>query len=219
MNGRDAASIRVLVVDDHELFRDAVCRLLTDEGFDVVGAAANGEEALALVSKSLPDVVLMDLDMPRLGGVQTTKELTRLAPSSRVVVFTASGEEPDVVDAIMAGATGYLLKTAPAEQLVAGIRAAACGESIISPSLATQLLRQVRAGAPVPSTGPSESELTERELAILKLIAGGMDNAEIASTLFLSPKTVKNHITTILRKLQLANRTEAAVYAVRSGLV
>ena len=215
-----ADAIRVLVVDDHELFRTGLCWLLKDEGFDVAADAADGETALGLLEDVLPDVVLMDIHMPGIGGVEATRKITATAPLARVVVLTISADERDVADAIMAGASGYVLKDAPREQLVDAIKAAAADEALISPSIAGQLLRRVRAG-----TGPGdlarsvESQLSERELEILKLIAGGKDNAEIARELFLSPKTVKNQVTSILRKLQLHNRIEAAVLAVRSGLV
>jgi DNA-binding NarL/FixJ family response regulator len=162
----------------------------------------------------------MDLNMPGISGVEATREITTAAPRTRVVVLTISAEDGDVVSAVMAGACGYLLKDSSIQQLVAGIRAAAAGDSLISPQIAAkvlQLLRAQTAGAGKPES--LRAELSERELEVLKLIAIGKDNAEIARELFISPKTVKNHISNILMKLQIENRIQAAVYAVRSGLV
>jgi DNA-binding NarL/FixJ family response regulator len=211
--------IRVLVVDDHDIFRSGLRSLLTEHGFDVAADAADAETALELLEDLLPDVILMDIHMPGIGGVEATRRITISAPLARVVVLTISAEERDVADAIMAGASGYVLKDAPLEQLIDAIEAAAAGDAFISPSIAMQLLRRVRAGTGAGDLARSvESQLSERELEILKLIAAGKDNAEIGRQLFLSTKTVKNLVTSILRKLQLQNRIEAAVLAVRSGI-
>ena len=209
---------RVVVVDDHDLFRTGLMNLLTEQGIHVVGEAATGEAAVKLVRDLAPDVVVMDIHMPGISGVDATRELAAVAPRSRVVVLTISEEDGDVVDAVMAGACGYLLKSSSIEELVAGIRAAAAGESLISPQIATKVLQLLRAQSP-GHTAPPRAELSERELEVLKLIAIGKDNAEIAKDLFISPKTVKNHISNILMKLQIDNRIQAAVYAVRSGIV
>jgi DNA-binding NarL/FixJ family response regulator len=208
----------VVVVDDHDLFRTGLMNLLTEQGIHVVGEAATGEAAVKLVRDLAPDVVVMDIHMPGISGVDATRELAAVAPRSRVVVLTISEEDGDVVDAVMAGACGYLLKSSSIEELVAGIRAAAAGESLISPQIATKVLQLLRAQSP-GHTAPPRAELSERELEVLKLIAIGKDNAEIAKDLFISPKTVKNHISNILMKLQIDNRIQAAVYAVRSGIV
>ena len=209
---------RVVVVDDHDLFRTGLMNLLTEQGIHVVGEAATGEAAVKLVRDLAPDVVVMDIHMPGISGVDATRELAAVAPRSRVVVLTISEEDGDVVDAVMAGACGYLLKSSSIDELVAGIRAAAAGESLISPQIATKVLQLLRAQSPGQSQ-PLRAELSARELEVLKLIAIGKDNAEIAKDLFISPKTVKNHISNILMKLQIDNRIQAAVYAVRSGIV
>jgi DNA-binding NarL/FixJ family response regulator len=209
---------RVVVVDDHDLFRTGLMNLLTEQGIHVVGEAASGEAAVKLVRDVAPDVAVMDIHMPGISGVDATRELAAVAPRTRVVVLTISEEDEDVVDAVMAGACGYLLKSSSIEELVAGIRAAAAGESLISPQIASKVLQLLRAQTAGRSQ-PLRAELSDRELEVLKLIAIGKDNAEIAKDLFISPKTVKNHISNILMKLQIDNRIQAAVYAVRSGIV
>ena len=158
--------------------------------------------------------------MPGPSGIDTIRQLTATAPLARVVVLTISDDDEDVVNAVMAGACGYLLKDASVDQLVAGIRAAAAGESLISPRIAAKMLQLVRAQGSSPYAAEAiRSKLSDREIQVLRLIANGTDNAEIARQLFISPKTVKNHISNILMKLQIENRIQAAVYAVRSGLV
>ncbi|MGH3091076.1 MAG: response regulator [Gaiellaceae bacterium] len=212
--------LRVLLVDDHDLFRTGLRTLLEEQGLQVVGEAENGQVALRLVGELAPDVVIMDLNMPGLTGVETTRRITGASPLTRVVVLTISVEDDDVMNAVMAGACGYLLKDSSIDQLIAGIRAAAGGESLISPQIAAKLLQRLR--AQTADTGAAATilaELSDRELEVLRLIANGKDNAEIARELFISPKTVKNHISNILMKLQIENRIQAAVYAVRSGIV
>ena len=210
----------MLLVDDHDLFRSGLRSLLEEQGLQVAGEADNGQAALRLVSELAPDVVVMDLNMPGLTGVETTRQLTGIAPHTRVVVLTISVDDEDVMDAVMAGACGYLLKDSSIDELIAGIRAAAGGESLISPHIASKLLQRLRAQtADVAAARTIRTELSERELEVLRLIAIGKDNAEIARELFISPKTVKNHISNILMKLQIENRIQAAVYAVRSGIV
>lgn len=210
----------MLLVDDHDLFRTGLRTLLEEQGLQVVGEAENGQVALRLVGELAPDVVIMDLNMPGLTGVETTRRITGASPLTRVVVLTISVEDDDVMNAVMAGACGYLLKDSSIDQLIAGIRAAAGGESLISPQIAAKLLQRLR--AQTADTGAAATilaELSDRELEVLRLIANGKDNAEIARELFISPKTVKNHISNILMKLQIENRIQAAVYAVRSGIV
>jgi len=210
----------VLVVDDHDLFRTGLRNLLEEQSVNVVGEAENGEAAIRLASDLAPDVVIMDLNMPGAGGVETTRRLASLAPLSRVVVLTISADDDDVMNAVMAGACGYLLKDSSIQELIAGIRAAAAGESLISPQIAAKLLQRLRAQSKdVDAAETIRAELSDRELEVLKLIANGKDNAQIARDLFISPKTVKNHISNILMKLQIDNRIQAAVYAVRSGIV
>jgi DNA-binding NarL/FixJ family response regulator len=211
---------RVLLVDDHDLFRTGLKTLLEEQGIRVVGEAGNGQTALRLVSELAPEVVIMDLNMPGLSGVATTREVTSLSPLTRVVVLTISSDDNDVMDAVMAGACGYLLKDSSIHDLVGGIRAAAAGESLISPQIAAKVLQRLRAhGTSADVAEKVTAELSDREIEVLKLIANGKDNAEIARDLYISPKTVKNHISNILMKLQIENRIQAAVYAVRSGLV
>jgi DNA-binding NarL/FixJ family response regulator len=210
----------VLVVDDHDLFRTGLRNLLEEQGVNVVGEAENGESAIRLTSDLAPDVVIMDLNMPGVGGVETTRRLSSLAPLSRVVVLTISADDDDVMNAVMAGACGYLLKDSSIQELIAGIRAASEGESLISPQIAAKVLQRLRAQSKdVDAAETIRAELSDRELQVLKLIANGKDNAQIARELFISPKTVKNHISNILMKLQIENRIQAAVYAVRSGIV
>jgi DNA-binding NarL/FixJ family response regulator len=210
----------VLVVDDHDLFRTGLRNLLEEEGVNVVGEAENGETAIRLASDLTPDVVIMDLNMPGAGGVETTRRLSNLAPLSRVVVLTISADDDDVMNAVMAGACGYLLKDSSIQELIAGIRAASEGESLISPQIAAKVLQRLRAQSKdADAAEVIRAELSDRELEVLKLIANGKDNAQIARELFISPKTVKNHISNILMKLQIENRIQAAVYAVRSGIV
>jgi DNA-binding NarL/FixJ family response regulator len=213
-------SLRVLVVDDHDLFRTGLRNLLEEQGVAVVGEAGTGTDAVRIVGERAPDVVVMDMNMPGMGGVEATRHITATAPLTRVLMLTISDEDSDVMDAILAGACGYLLKDASIQDLVAGIRAAARGESLISPHIAAKVLQRVRATSAQPEIAEIiRSELSEREIEVLKLIANGKDNALIAAELHISPKTVKNHISNILMKLQIDNRIQAAVYAVRSGIV
>ena len=214
------AQVRVLIVDDHDLFRSGLRNLLEDEGVQVVGEASAGQEALNIVREVAPDVVVMDLNMPGMGGVEATRHISTIAPLTRVVMLTISDQDNDVIDAILAGACGYLLKDSSIQELIAGIKAASRGESLISPTIASKVLQRVRASSTQPEIESTiRAELSDREIEVLKLIANGKDNAMIAGELHISPKTVKNHISNILMKLQIENRIQAAVYAVRSGLV
>ena len=216
----EGLSPRVLIVDDHDLFRTGLRGLLEEQGVLIAGEADTGAEALRQVRDLAPEVVLMDLNMPGMSGVEATRQIAMLAPLSRVVVLTISDLDSDVMDAIFAGACGYLLKDSSIEELLAGIRAAADGESLVSPAIATKVLQRLRATSRSDhETTKVNSELSARELQVLKLIANGKDNGQIAIDLEISPKTVKNHISNILMKLQIENRIQAAVYAVRSGIV
>jgi DNA-binding NarL/FixJ family response regulator len=211
---------RVLLVDDHDLFRTGLRTLLEEQGVQIVGEAANGAAAVRAVRELTPDVVVMDLNMPGISGAEATRQIAALAPLTRVLVLTISDEDTDVLEAILAGACGYLLKDASIDELLRGIGAAAVGESLISPHIAGKVLQRVRATSAQPEAeAVIRSELSEREIEVLKLIANGKDNAQIAGDLHISPKTVKNHISNILMKLQIENRIQAAVYAVRSGIV
>ena len=214
------AGVRVLLVDDHDLFRTGLRNLLEERGVQIAGEAGQGADAVRLVRELAPDVVVMDLHMPGMTGVEATRQIASAAPLTRVVVLTISDQEEDVLDAIVAGACGYLLKDASIQELIRGIQAAAVGESLISPHIASKVLQRLRATTPDSSGAATiRAELSDREIEVLKLIANGKDNAEIARELVISPKTVKNHISNILMKLQIENRIQAAVYAVRSGIV
>ncbi|HEX7083428.1 MAG TPA: response regulator transcription factor [Gaiellaceae bacterium] len=215
-----ATQPRVLLVDDHDLFRTGLRNLLEEQGVQVVGECGNGTDALRLVRELAPDVVVMDLNMPGISGVEATRQISMIAPLTRVLVLTISDQDSDVMDAILAGACGYLLKDASIDELLSGINAAAIGESLVSPIIAAKVLQRVRASsASLRDAELIQSELSDREIEVLKLIANGKDNAQIAADLHISPKTVKNHISNILMKLQIENRIQAAVYAVRSGIV
>jgi len=218
VDGTNRGRLTVVVADDHELFRGGLVQLLEERGIKVLGVASNGAQAVALCRELTPDVVLMDLNMPGMSGIEATQRLAATAPLVRVLVLTVADDAGNVTDALLAGAFGYLLKDAPTDQIIDGVKAAASGESLISPRIATQLIRRMRQPAQTesPVTGV---ELTDREQQILKLIAQGMDNPEIAQTLHLSQHTVKNHVSSILIKLQVENRIQAAVRAVRQGLV
>jgi DNA-binding NarL/FixJ family response regulator len=222
---RDTTAVMVMVVDDHDLFRVGLAHVLRDNGIRVVAEARGGESALRLVREALPDVVLMDFNMPGMSGAEATRRLAVVAPKARVVMLTISPDEQDVMAALMAGAVGYLLKDATLEQIVSGIRAAACGESLISPRVAHKVIQRLRgrvlSDPPCANGMPSlrDAELTERELDVLRLLSRGLDNGEIGRTLFISQNTVKNHVSGILCKLEVDNRIQAAVQAVRCGLV
>jgi NarL family two-component system response regulator LiaR len=212
--------LRVLLVDDHDLFRSGLRNLLEERGVQVVGEAATGAEALRIVRENPPDVVIMDLNMPGMTGVEATRRIAQIAPLTRVVVLTISDQDADVLNAILAGACGYLMKDASIDELIRGISSASIGEALISPHIASKVLQRVRSSTAQPDAEATiRAELSEREIEVLKLIANGKDNAMIAGELHISPKTVKNHISNILMKLQIDNRIQAAVYAVRSGIV
>lgn len=215
MRGLD---VNVIVVDDHELFRRGLIDLLAERGVQVAGEAALAEQAIRQAADLGPSVVLMDLSMPGMSGIEAIQRLTAAAPQARVVVLTMMTDDQHVMSALLAGACGYLLKDASVDQIVEGIRSAARGESSISPRIASRLIRRLREPESI-EPGLSGSDLTPRELEVLELLAKGLDNAEIAQTLFLSQHTVKNHVSSLLIKLQVENRIQAAVRAVRGGLV
>jgi DNA-binding NarL/FixJ family response regulator len=217
---RATETLRVLLVDDHDLFRTGLRNLLEEQAVQVVGEAADGSQAIRMVRELAPDVVVMDLNMPGMTGVEATRQVTSQAPLTRVVVLTISDQDEDVMNAILAGACGYLMKDSSIQDLMQGIRAAAVGESLISPHIAAKVLQRMRAtGTSEQDAATIRAELSDREIEVLTLIANGKDNAQIAGELHISPKTVKNHISNILMKLQIDNRIQAAVYAVKSGIV
>ena len=210
--------LRVVVVDDQELFRSGLVTLLERNGMSVVGQAGLGAEGIRLVTELHPDVVLMDLNMPGMSGVEATRRLAAEAPHTRVLVLSVMGDDSHVMEALLAGASGYLLKDASLEQILDGVRAAARGESMISPRVAGHLVDHLRDPAhPPPEI--EDPDLTSRERDVLALLVRGLDNTQIADALFLSEHTVKNYVSSILAKLQVENRTQAAVCAVRAGLV
>jgi DNA-binding NarL/FixJ family response regulator len=216
---KETDGLRVLLVDDHDLFRTGLRNLLEEQGVQIVGEAANGQDAIRCVREFAPDVVVMDLNMPGMSGVDATREIASFAPLTRVVVLTISDQDDDVMDAIVAGACGYLVKDSSIQELIRGITSAAIGESLISPPIAAKVLQRMRAVTLDQGAERIRGELSDRELEVLRLIANGKDNSQIAEALHISPKTVKNHISNILMKLQIENRIQAAVYAVRSGIV
>jgi DNA-binding NarL/FixJ family response regulator len=215
--------IRVLVVDDQALFREALVALLTVQaGIEVVGEAANGQEAIDAVGRLRPDVVLMDLRMPVLDGVGATRRLHVDHPGVRVLALTTFDGDAEVFPALRAGAVGYLLKDATTERLVEAVVAADRGESVLAPSVAAKLVARVAAlpePAPGPSPQPLVDPLTDRELEVLRQLAAGKSNREIAQAVFLSEGTVKNHVTSILAKLGARDRTQAALRAAALGLL
>jgi two-component system, NarL family, response regulator LiaR len=216
--GGSSKSLRVVVADDHLYYRRGLVRILSSAGIEVVAEVANGEAAVEAVVEKAPDVVVMDLNMPGMSGFDATRQLMQRAPASRVLVLTVSAQEADVVDAIVAGASGYVLKDGPVEEVIAGIEAVAAGQSLISSRIALTLLRRIREEAPAdPAT--EKVELSARELEVLALLAEGKANADIAKALFISPSTVRNHISSILMKLHVENRVQAAVRAVRDRIV
>ena len=214
-----AEPLRVVLADDHPFYREGLARLLRENGIESVACVPNGEAAVDAVRELAPDVVVMDLNMPGMSGVEATRRVSEEAPATRVLVLSVSSEESDVTEAILAGARGYVLKDAPFEEVVAGIRLAAAGGSLISPRIATQLLRRIREHTDAPPAPGTGARLSERELEVLSLLAEGKANHEIAESLIISASTVRNHISSILLKLQVDNRVQAAVHAVRHGLV
>ena len=215
-------AIRVLIVDDHALFRRGLQMVLEGEkDIEVVGEAEDGHEATEQAEATTPDVVLMDVRMPKRSGIEATRTIKDTLPSTKILMLTISDEEADLYEAIKAGASGYLLKEISIEEVADAIRAVHAGQSLISPSMASKLLnefasmvkrRDERAQVPGP-------RLTDRELEVLKLVAKGMNNRDIGQELFISENTVKNHVRNILEKLHLHSRMEAVVYAVREKLL
>ena len=211
-------SISVVLVDDHAVVRQGVkAFLITQPDITVVGEAGSGEEAVKLTEQFVPDVILMDLIMPNMDGVEATRRVKHVSPRSQVVVLTSYHEDEHIFPALKAGALSYILKDVSAEELVSAVRKAAAGEAVLHPRVAARVIKELQ-GRRVDTLNPF-TELSERELEVLKLIADGMSNAEIASRLVLSEKTIKGHVSNILGKLHLVDRTQAAVYAWREGVV
>ncbi len=215
----DEVPIRVMVVDDHPMWRDAVERDLLAAGFDVVAVAANGAEALARFPAARPQVVVLDLQIPAPHGVEVTAEVVRQDPSARVLILSASGEQSDVLDAVKAGATGYLVKSASREELLKAVRRVAHGDTVFTPGLAGLVLGEYRRLSDGPTPGDDEApQLTDRETEVLKMVAKGLSYRQIADRLVLSHRTVQNHVQNTLRKLQMHNRVELTRWAIEQGL-
>ncbi len=212
--------VRVVVVDDQELFRRGLTMVIGAlDGIELVGEAGDGREAVEVVLRTDPDVVLLDVRMPGRTGIETCSELKALMPSARIVMLTASDEESDLYDAVKSGASGYLLKDASIDEVARAVRLVADGQSLISPAMAVKLLDEFKQLAGSGSAPVAAPRLTERELEVLRLVARGHSNREIARMLFISENTVKNHVRNILEKLQLHSRMEAVMYAVRERLL
>ena len=213
-----SGSIRVVLADDHAFFRDGLARILSNAGIEVVAQVADGGAAVEAAVEHAPDVVAMDLSMPGLSGLEATRQLQQRAPATRVLVLTVSDSEADVIDAVVAGANGYLLKDASKEEVIAAVRAVAAGHGLISPRIASTLLGRIRQQED-PGPAVPEVQLSDRELEVLSLVAEGRANAEIGEALFISLSTVRNHISSILMKLHVDNRVQAAVRAVRERML
>lgn len=218
--GGDTEPVRVLVVDDQELFRRGITVLLeADPGVEVVGEGHDGIEALELAQATAPDVVLLDVRMPRRSGLEACRAIKEAVPSAKILMLTSSDEEADLYEAVKAGAAGYLLKDSSLDEVNNAVRLVAGGQSLISPSMAAKLIQEFKQlSRPEPQQGAA-LKLTERELEVLRLVAKGMNNREIAKDLFISENTVKNHVRNILEKLQSHSRMEAVMYAVREKLL
>jgi two-component system, NarL family, response regulator LiaR len=210
--------ITVMLVDDHSMVRQGVRAFLeTQSGISVIGEASSGEEAVALAAELAPDVVLMDLMMPGIGGIAATRQLRAASPHTQVIVLTSYHEDEQILPAIQAGALSYLLKDVQAAELAAAVRKAARGEVMMHPRVAARLVHALQGG---PQKSPiMGAELSKREMEVLKSLSEGLSNAAIGEALFISEKTVKSHVSNILSKLHLADRTQAAVFAWREGLM
>jgi DNA-binding NarL/FixJ family response regulator len=211
--------IRVAVVDDHELFRRGLTMLLgVEDDIEVVGEAGDGVAATELAAATAPDVILMDVRMPKGSGIDACAAIKSVAPTARIIMLTVSDEEADLYDAVKNGASGYLLKQSSIDEVAQAIRVVADGQSLISPSMAMKLLNEFKQMSDVDRQQVSNPRLSPRELEVLKLVAQGLNNRRIAKQLFISENTVKNHVRNILEKLQLHSRIEAAMYGVRENL-
>ncbi|OBI95817.1 response regulator [Mycobacterium asiaticum] len=214
----EQAGLSVMVVDDHPIWRDAVARDLADDGFEVVATAEGVASARRRAAVVKPDVVVMDMRLNDGDGVQATREVLEVSPSTRVLVLSASDERDDVLEAVKAGATGYLVKSASKAELAEAVRATAAGQAVFTPSLAGLVLGEYRRIAQNPSPDKDTPSLTERETEVLRFVAKGMSAKQIAEKLSLSHRTVENHVQATFRKLQVANRVELTRYAIEHGL-
>nr|WP_297419698.1 response regulator transcription factor [uncultured Nocardioides sp.] len=208
------------VVDDQELFRRGLTMLLgVEDDIEVVGEAGDGVAATELAATAVPDVILMDVRMPKRSGIEACVAIKDVAPTARIIMLTVSDEEADLYDAVKNGASGYLLKDSSIDEVAQAIRVVADGQSLISPSMAIKLLDEFKQMSRTDRQQVPSPRLTDRELEVLKLVAQGLNNREIAKRLFISENTVKNHVRNILEKLQLHSRMEAVMYAVREKLL
>jgi two-component system, NarL family, response regulator LiaR len=211
-------AIRVLIADDHTLFRQGLRQICeTKGGFNVVAEAENGQEALEMARRCQPDVILMDINMPVLDGVQATRQIMKEIPGARVIILTMYRQDNYVFDAILAGARGYLLKDAEWQELLDAVRTVQRGDALLNPAMAARVLEEFRRLNQPGFDGESAEKLTESEMDVLRLVAQGLENPAIASQLCLSEKTVTNRLSDIYQKLRVANRTQAALYALRRG--
>jgi NarL family two-component system response regulator LiaR len=216
MTGKETAPVRVLIADDHAIVRKGIRALLSEAGgFEVVGEASNGQEAVLRAEETHPDVILMDLLMPVMDGIEATRQITSQQPKARILVLTSFAADNKVFPAIKAGASGYLLKDSSPDELVRAIRQVHRGEPSLHPTIARKLLQEIARPADLQ---PAPEALTAREMEVLRLIAQGLSNQEIADQISVSEPTVRAHVSRILGKLHLASRTQAALYAVREGL-
>src|SRR5450755_2769837 len=222
--GKRLEPIRVLIADDHALFRRGLEMVLEEEDdIDLVGQASDGTEAVSVAGESLPDIVLMDIRMPKISGIEACRAIKEVAPSAKIVMLTISDEEEDLFEAIRAGASGYLLKDIPLDEVADAVRSVHGGQSLINPSMAGKLLTEfatlARRDGEARAQEVPAPKLTDREMQVLKLVARGMNNRDIAKELFISENTVKNHVRNILEKLQIHSRMEAVMVAVREKLI
>ncbi len=213
-----APAVRLMLADDHRMLREGLRRSMTEQGFSVVGEAADGAQAVELAHRLQPDVVLMDVTMPELDGVGATREIRSALPNVRVVMLTMHADEDVLASAIRAGASGYLVKDCSTREIAEAVRMAASGETIISPNLAASMLDEVRK-MDAPAQTEDQRVVTRREEEVLQLIANGCSTPEVAEQLYISHKTVKNHLASIYQKLDARDRTQAVLQAVRMGIV
>ena len=213
----DRAGLRVMVVDDHPMWREGVERDLAEAGFSVVASAGTGESAIARFGATQPDVVVLDLQIPDPNGVEVTKEMIRRNAAVKVLILSASGEQEDVLEAVKAGAIGYLVKSASRSELIAAVDKVAAGETVFTPGLAGLVLGEYRRLTDAPEEDNSP-QLTERETEVLRLVAKGLGSKDIADRLVISHRTVQNHVQNTLRKLQLHNRVQLVRYAIEQGI-
>ena len=214
-------SLKVMVVDDHPMWRDGVARDLTEAGLEVVATASTGTEAITRAKATRPQVVVLDLQIPEPNGVAVTSALVEDDPAVRVLILSASGEQADVLEAVKAGATGYLVKSASRDELLDAVRRVSEGDTVFTPGLAGLVLGEYRRLSDTPAAktdDPDAPRLTERETEVLRLVAKGLSYKQIAERVFLSHRTVQNHVQNTLRKLQLHNRVQLVRYAIEQGL-